>query len=51
MLLVDLATAANYPWPPSILSQAKEVVHLQFCRYIRDGRPPTFNRNPYNGAL
>ena len=25
--------------------------HGQGCRYIRDGRPPTFNRNPYNGYI
>ena len=24
------------------------VCHGQGCRYIGDGRPPTFNRNPYN---
>ena len=27
------------------------VCHGQKSRFIGDGRPPTFNRNPYNGAL
>ena len=25
--------------------------HGQGCRYIGDGRHPTFNRNPYNGYM
>ena len=25
--------------------------HGQKKRYIGDGRPPTFNRNPYNGLM
>ena len=28
-----------------------QVNHGQGCRYIGDGRPPTFNRNPSNGYI
>ena len=33
-----------WPSPTSVEKSAS-------CRYIGDGKPPTFNRNPYNGYI
>ena len=35
----------------SRLGMRFHVCHGQKSRFVGDGKPPTFNRNPYNGAL
>ncbi len=42
-------------WSTSIARNGKyplfQMCHGQKSRFIGDGRPPTFNRNPYNGYI
>ena len=44
----------NKLWSDGVLKVSSSRIHMchgQTSRFFGDGRPPTFNRNPYNGYI
>ena len=55
-MTISQAVCQRLAWVALTFTSLVKPFAINICamvksRYIGDGRPPTFNRNPYNGVL